>query len=93
VESDELDARRDQALIDREQAATRVREAAFEAEHIAAARRAAESGDPAVVAAAAEDLHRVHALHEARQGHLERSRASLRRAAQAGRHLARLRRG
>jgi hypothetical protein len=90
---EQLDAAREQAEIDREQADTRVREAELERERIANARAALESGDPVRITETAEDLHRVHALHEAKNGHIERSRASLRRAAEAGRRLARLRRG
>jgi hypothetical protein len=91
--SERREAERQQAEINAEQAAARTLEAEHERRRIAEAREAAASGDPVRITEAAIDLHRAHALHEAKAGHIERSKASLRRAARAGRRLARLRRG
>jgi hypothetical protein len=88
-----VDAEQEQAEIDEEQAATRVREAELEKRRIEEARAAVQSRDPVRIAETAENLHRVHALHEAKHGHIARSKASLRRAARTAQRLARLRRG
>ena len=93
VDRDGIEERQQQAEIHGEQAASRALEAEQEHRRIAEARAAVASGDPERITQAAVDLHRAHALHEAKAGHIERSRASLVRAANAGRRLARLRRG
>jgi hypothetical protein len=87
VDGDRFDAQRAQAEIDAEVAASRIAESELERAAISAAREAAETGDPDRIAAAAEELHRVHALHEAKAGHTDRAEASLRRAARAARRL------
>jgi hypothetical protein len=93
VDDEQIEARREQAIIAQETAAAHADEARLEHDGIERAREAIESRDPETIAEAAADLHRTHALHEAKAGHAERSRRSLRRAAAAGRRLARLRRG
>src|SRR4051812_38799399 len=90
---EQLEARIEQLEGEREQAAARRLAAAVEAEAIHEAAAAAASGDPQAITAAAVELHRAHALHEAKAGHPERARASLERAGRAAARLVRLRRG
>lgn len=91
-DEERLEARREQARIDAEHAATRQAEADA---GLAAARRveaALARGDAEAAADAAVELHRTHALHERLAGHLERARVALGRAARAERRHERARR-
>lgn len=92
-DGDRYAARREQAQINAEKAAARRLEADLELRHIKAAHAAADSGDAEAQAAAAAALHRVHALHEAKNGHIDRARGALRRAAAVERRLRSLRLG
>lgn len=86
-------ARMEQAEIDAETAAARRSLAQQEAELIARVERALEQGDPEALAEAAVELHRGHALHEAKAGHPGRARAAVGRAVASQLRLARLRAG
>jgi hypothetical protein len=92
-EDEEQRARRDQAEIDRETAATRAAQAAFDRAGIDEALAAVETRDPEAIAAAAVELHRTHARHEAKAGHGANARRSLQRARNASLRLLRLRGG
>lgn len=75
--------RSEQAEIDAEEAATRRREAGEALERLRAVGDAVARRDPGAVAEAAAELHRVHALHEQRQGRRQTAREAVGRGVRA----------